>query len=92
MVEGSIGVPWRTDGHLREIQVVDGVGGDRGGDGILLPLLIGLADQNPSSNKATTDNQEPEDFCSFGLKIEVFNLKSESEQEQTQLLTLAEEI
>ena len=40
MIEGGVGVPWRTDGHLREIQVVDGVGGDRGGDGILLPLLI----------------------------------------------------
>ena len=91
MVKSCIGVLWRTDGHLREVQVVDWMGGDRGGDGILLPLLIGLADQNPSSNKATTDNQEPEDFCSFGLKIEIFNLKSESEQEQTQL-TLAEEI
>ena len=81
MVEGSTGVFWGAYGHLGELQVVDGVGGDRGGDGILLPLLIGLADQNPSNNKATTDSKEPEDLCSFGLKIEVFKLKSESEQE-----------
>ena len=39
MVEGSVGVLWRTDGHLGEVQVVDGVGGDRGGDGILLQTI-----------------------------------------------------
>ena len=43
MVEGSVGVLWRTDGHIGKVQVVDGVGGDRGGDGILLPLLVRLA-------------------------------------------------
>ena len=43
MVQGGVGVFWRTDGHLREVQVVDGVGGDRGGDGILLPLIVRLA-------------------------------------------------
>ena len=42
MVQSSIGVFWRTDGHIRKFQVVDGVGGDRGGDGILLPLLVRL--------------------------------------------------
>ena len=56
MVEGSVGVLWRTDGHIGEVQVVDGVGGDRGGDGILLPLLVRLADQDSSSDEPKTDN------------------------------------
>ena len=56
MVESSVGVPWRTDGHLGEVQVVDGVGGDRGGDGILLPLLVRLADQDSSSDEPKADN------------------------------------
>ena len=43
MVEGGIGVLWRTDGHIGKFQVIDGVGGDRGGDGILLPLFVRLA-------------------------------------------------
>ena len=42
MVEGSVGVLWRTDSHIGEVQVVDGVGGDRGGDGVLLPLFVRL--------------------------------------------------
>ena len=44
VVKGGVGALWRTDGHLGEVQVVDGVGGDRGGDGILLPLFVRLAD------------------------------------------------
>ena len=56
MVEGSVGVLWRTDGHIGEVQVVDGVGGDRGGDGILLPLLVRLADQDTSSDEPQADN------------------------------------
>ena len=40
MVESSIGVFGGTDGDLREFQVVDGMGGDRGGDWVCLPLLI----------------------------------------------------
>ena len=56
MVQGSIGVFWRTDGHIGEVQVVDGVGGDRGGDGVLLPLLVGLAYESSSTNKPKADN------------------------------------
>ena len=59
MVEGSVGVLWRADGHLGEVQVVDGVGGDRGGDGILLPLLVRLADQDSSSDESKADNKKP---------------------------------
>ena len=59
MVEGGVGVFWRTNGHLGEVQVVDGVGGDRGGDGILLPLLVRLADQDSSSDESKADNKKP---------------------------------
>ena len=59
MVEGSVGAFWRTDGHLGEVQVVDGVGGDRGGDGILLPLVVGLANQDSSTEETKTDNTKP---------------------------------
>ena len=40
MVEGSVGVLWRTNGHIGEVKVVDGVGGDRGGDRMLLLLFV----------------------------------------------------
>ena len=56
MVKCSVGVPWRTNGHIGELQVVDGVGGDRGGDGILLPLLVRLANQDSSSDESKADN------------------------------------
>ena len=48
MVEGGVGVPRRTDGHDGEVKVVDGVGGDRGGDRILLPRLVRLANEGSS--------------------------------------------
>ena len=48
MVEGSVGVPWRTNGHIGEVKVVNGVGGDRGGDRMLLPLFVRLANQDSS--------------------------------------------
>ena len=56
MVESSVGVLWRTDGHIGKVQVVDGVGGDRGGDGILLPLFVRLANQDSSSDEPKADN------------------------------------
>ena len=56
MVEGGVGVLRRADGHIGEIQVVDGVGGDRGGDGILLPLLVRLANEDSRSNESKADN------------------------------------
>ena len=56
MVEGSIGALWRTDSHDGKVEVFDGMGGDRGGDGILLPLLVRFADQDSSSDEPETDN------------------------------------
>ena len=59
VVEGGVGVLRRTDSHNREVKVVDGVGGDRGGDWILLPLLVRLANQDSGSNEPKADNKEP---------------------------------
>ena len=42
-----------------EVKVVDGVGGDRGGDGILLPLLVRLPNQDSSTNEPKADNESP---------------------------------
>ena len=56
MVESSVGVLWRADGHNGEVKVFNGMGGDRGGDRILLPLLVGLPNQDSSSNETKADN------------------------------------
>ena len=68
MVEGGVGVLWRTDGHIGEVQVVDGVGGDRGGDGVLLPLLVRLANQDSSSDEPNADYKNPYNLCWLCLK------------------------
>ena len=63
MVESSVGVLWGADGHDGEVQVFDGVGGDRGGDRFLLPLTVRLANQEPSAKKPETNDDKPEDLC-----------------------------
>ena len=68
MVKCSVGVPWWADGHDRKVQVFDRMRRDRGGDGILLPLIIGVAYQNSSSNKPKTNNEYPKDLCGVCLK------------------------
>ena len=62
MVEGGVGVLRRTDGHDGEVEVVNGVGGDRGGDGFLLPLLVRLANQDSSSDEPKADNDKPKNL------------------------------
>ena len=68
MVEGGVGVLGRTDGHNREVEVVNGVGGDRGGDGFLLPLLVGLSNQDSSPDEPKADDDKPQNLCCLGLK------------------------
>ena len=68
MVEGSVGVFWRTDGHVWKVQVIDGMGCNRGGDGILLPLHIRLNNQDSCPDEPKADNTEPENLCWFCLK------------------------
>ena len=62
MVEGSVGVPWRTDGHDGELEVFNGVGGDGGSDGILLPIMVRLANQDSSPDEPKTDDDKPKNF------------------------------
>ena len=59
MVESGVGVLWGADSHDGEVQVVDGVGGDRGGNWRLLPLVVRLSDQDSSTNEAKTYDPTP---------------------------------
>ena len=77
MVERSVGVLWRTDGHLGEVQVVDGVGGDRGGDRFVLPLLVRLANQDPRADETKTHNPKPEQLCRLFPKKNVLKVNLE---------------
>lgn len=60
MVEGRVGVLWRADSHHWELKVVDDMGGDCGGNGFVLPLFVGLANQDTSPDKPKTDNSKPQ--------------------------------
>ena len=68
MVKGGVGVFWRTDGHLGELQIVDRVGGNCGGDRIVLPFLVRLSNQDSSTEKSKTDNTKPKNLCRLCLK------------------------
>ena len=59
MVKGSVGVHWGTNRNLGEVEVIDGMGGDRGGNGILLPIVVRLANQDSSTEETKTDNTKP---------------------------------
>ena len=56
MVKSGVGALWGADGHDGEVKVFNGVGGDRGGDGMLLPLLVRLANQNSGPDEPKVDN------------------------------------
>ena len=68
MVECCVGVPWRANGHFGEVEVLDGVGGDRRGNRVLLPLLIRLADQGCSAKEAKANNSKPSDLSRLCLR------------------------
>ena len=68
MEKGSVGVLWRTDGHLGEVQVVDGMGGDRGGNRVLLPLLVRLAYEDSSHDEPKANHTKPKNLSRLGLK------------------------
>ena len=59
VVKTGVGVLWRTNGHIGKVQVFDWVGGDRGGNGILLPIVVRLANQDSSTEETKTDNTKP---------------------------------
>ena len=62
MVKGGVGALWRADGHNGEVKVFNGMGGDRGGYGILLPIFIGLTYKSSCSNEANRHNSNPNDL------------------------------
>ena len=63
IVEGGVGFLWWTDSHDWEVKVVDGVGGDRGGNRRLFPLLVRLGNQDSSRDEAKTNDQNPKNLC-----------------------------
>ena len=63
MVEGSVGVLWRADGHNGEVKVVDGVGGDRGGNRMQLPILVRLGNEDSSRDEPKTNDKKPNNLC-----------------------------
>ena len=79
MVEGSVGVLRRTDGDNWEVQVINGVGGDRGGNGGLLPFVVRLANQKSSGDESKTHKNKPQNIGCPRLMIRLtknqFNLK-----------------
>ena len=68
-LEAIVDVLWRTHCDNGEIEVVDGVGGDRGGDWLLLPLLVRLPDQQPSSDETSAHNYHPQNLGTLGLNL-----------------------
>ena len=68
MVECGVGVLWRADSHTRKDKVVNGVGGDRGGNRRLLPLMVRLSYQVSSSKEPKTDNSQPQKLGRSGLR------------------------
>ena len=67
MIKSSVWVLRRIDSNNGEVQVVNGASGDRGGNRILLPLLVRLSNQVSCCSKTTANNQEPDNFCRLGL-------------------------
>ena len=79
MVKGGVGVLRRTNGHIGKVEIVDSMGGDRGGNGIFLPFMIRLADEDSCPNKANAYNSKPQNFGQLCLneKKSLFILKFE---------------
>ena len=59
-VEAGETVPWRTDGHVGEVNLSDGPGLNGGGDRIAGPAGEGLLDQDPNNCEARDDHKDPE--------------------------------
>ena len=62
IVEGGVGFLWWTDSHDWEVKVVDGVGGDRGDNRVLLPILVRLANEDSCSNEPKAYYSKPDNL------------------------------
>ena len=67
MVESSVWPPWRADCHPWELQLSDGVGGDRCWHRWPLPLLVRVIDHLDGKSKASHHDRHPDSFCCFGF-------------------------
>ena len=67
MIEGSVGAPGRTDCDRGEVQLSDGVGGDGGGYGGLLPVRVGVIDEVYCTKETTEDHKAPQNLAWSGL-------------------------
>ena len=67
---GALG---RTDFDCGEVEPSDGVGGDGGGYGGLLPVSVGVVDQDPGYSETYTDYQEPQYLAGFRLRSKDYN-------------------
>ena len=57
-----------TDRHFWKVKVIDGMDGNGGGNGGILPCLVRLANQDSGNNETETDNPRPQNLCCPGLK------------------------
>ena len=59
VIKSGVGVLWWTNGHIGKVQTFYRVGGDRGGNRRLLPLMVGLCDEESSNDEPKTYNPTP---------------------------------
>ena len=57
-----------TDRHFWKVKVIDGMDGNGGGNGGILPRLVRLANQDSGNNETETDNATPENLCCLCLR------------------------
>ena len=67
MVEGGVGVLWRANGDNREVEISNRLGGDCSGNGVLLPFLIRVTNQESCPYESKADNLTPKGLCWFCL-------------------------
>ena len=62
-----MGAPGRTDCDRGEVQLSDGVGGDGGGYGGLLPVRVGGIDEVAGTKETKEDHKAPQNLPWSGL-------------------------
>ena len=71
-----MGAPGRTDCDRGEVQLSNGVGGDGGGDGGLLPVRVGAVYELPSQKETGSNHSQPEQFpqgvLTQGMRLETW--------------------
>ena len=76
IVYRRMGTFWRTDSDLRKVKFIQRMGGDRGFNWGLLPLVIWAFYQDPRTEKAKKDTGNPKQFSSTCLNRYLISLWS----------------